>query len=107
MTVPPEVKEKVRQSLGLGEPMRVRYLLWLQQFFVNEPLCLASRLTGLDLAGDRHRLISWQSRWPVVDLVIERLPQTLWVAALSYQAGTAIGLPVRMVSARRRYGWLD
>ena len=27
MTVPPEVREKIRISLGLGEPIHVRYLL--------------------------------------------------------------------------------
>ena len=29
LTIPPEVKEKIRLSLGLGEPVHVRYLLWL------------------------------------------------------------------------------
>ena len=107
LTIPPEVKEKIRRSLGLGEPIHVRYLLWLQQFFVNEPLHLMSQLTGIDLGGDRHRVISWQTRSPVVDLVIERLPQTLWVVGLSYVAGIAIGLPVGIVSARHQYGWFD
>ena len=46
MTIPPEVREQIRLSLGLGEPFHVRYLLWLQQFFVNEPLNLIEKLTG-------------------------------------------------------------
>ena len=33
LTVPPEVREKIRLALGLGEPIHVRYLLWLKQFF--------------------------------------------------------------------------
>ena len=101
------MKERIRQSLGLGEPIHVRYLLWLQQFFVNEPLHLLSGLTGLDLAGDRARVISWQSRSPVVDLVIERLPQTLWVVGLSYVVGVLIAMPVGIVSACRQYSWFD
>ena len=40
MTIPPEVREHIRQSLGLGQPFYVRYLKWLRQFFVNEPLNL-------------------------------------------------------------------
>lgn len=107
LTIPPEVKEKIRLSLGLGEPIHVRYLLWLQQFFVNEPLHLLSELTGLDLAGDRPRVISWQSRSPVVDIVVERLPQTLWVVGLSYVIGVLIAVPVGVVSACRQYGWFD
>ena len=38
LTIPPEVREKIRLSLGLGEPFPIRYLKWLQQFFINEPL---------------------------------------------------------------------
>ena len=107
LTIPPEVKEKIRLSLGLGEPVHVRYLLWLQQFIVNEPLHLLSELTGLDLAGDRQRAISWQSRSPVVDIVVERLPQTLWVVGMSYVVGVLIAVPVGIVSACRQYGWFD
>ncbi len=107
LTIPPDVKERIRQSLGLGEPIHVRYLLWLQQFFVNEPLHLLSGLTGLDLAGDRARVISWQTRSPVVDIVVERLPQTLWVVGLSYVIGILIAVPVGIVSACRQYSWFD
>ena len=38
LTIPPDVREKIRQSLGLGEPIHIRYLYWCIQFFVNEPL---------------------------------------------------------------------
>ena len=40
MTVPADVREKIRESLGLGQPMHVRFGKWLVQFFVNEPLNL-------------------------------------------------------------------
>ena len=35
MTVPPEVREKIRVSLGLDQPMHIRFGMWLNQFFVN------------------------------------------------------------------------
>lgn len=38
LTVPPEVKERMREALGLGSPWYVRYVLWLKQFFWVEPL---------------------------------------------------------------------
>ena len=107
LTIPPEVKERIRASLGLGEPIHIRYLLWLQQFFVNEPLHLLSELTGWELAGDRQRVISWQTRSPVVDIVAQRLPQTLWVVGLSYVVGVAIALPIGIISAYRQYSWFD
>ena len=36
LTIPPEVKEKMREALGLGQPWYVRFYLWLYQFFVVE-----------------------------------------------------------------------
>ena len=108
LTIPPEVKEKIRQSLGLGEPIHIRYLLWLKQFFVNEPLHIIAELTGCEsLSGDRQRVISWQTRSPVVDIVMQRLPQTLWVVGLSYLFGVAIALPIGIISAYRQYSLFD
>ena len=107
LTIPLEVREKIRLSLGLGEPIHIRYAFWLNQFFVNEPLHLISSLTGFDVAGERPRVISWQSRSPVVDIVLERMPQTLWVVGLSYAVGILIAVPVGIVSAWRSNGWFD
>ncbi len=107
LTIPADVREMIRLSLGLGEPIHIRYGLWLHQFFINEPLHLLSNLTGFDVSGERPRVISWQSRSPVVDTVVERLPQTLWVVGLSYVVGILIAVPVGIVSAWRANGWFD
>lgn len=109
LTIPAEVKEQIRVSLGLGQPFHIRYLKWLQQFFVNEPLNVIEQLTGLsfgDSAG-RMRVISWQTRSPVVDLIVQRLPQTLWVVGLSYVVGILIAVPIGVISAYRQYSWFD
>ena len=37
LTVPPEVKQKMREALGLGQPIYVQYYKWLIQFFWVEP----------------------------------------------------------------------
>lgn len=50
---------------------------------------------------------SWATRSPVVDLIIERLPQTLWVVGLSYLIGILIAVPIGIVSAYRQYSWFD
>lgn len=109
LTIPADVREKIRESLGLGQPFHVRYLLWLQQFFINEPLNILERLTGWtigDSAG-RMRVISWQTRSPVVDLIAQRMPQTLWVVGLAYLFGVLIALPIGVISAYRQYSWFD
>ncbi len=40
LTVPPEVKEKMREALGLGQPLYIQFWKWLVQFL--------DRTTGAD-----------------------------------------------------------
>ncbi|MEL6126079.1 MAG: ABC transporter permease, partial [Pseudomonadota bacterium] len=49
LTVPPEVRAQIRASLGLDEPFVIRYLLWLNQFMVNEPLNLIEQWFGITI----------------------------------------------------------
>ena len=58
-------------------------------------------------SSERLRVRSWATRSPVVDLIIERLPQTLWVVGLSYLIGILIAVPIGIVSAYRQYSWFD
>lgn len=107
LTVPPEVREKMREALGLGQPIHVRYAMWLYQFFWIEPLNIFDALFGTGLAEGSQRVISWQTRSPVADIIAQRLPQTLWVVGLSYIVGVLIALPIGIVSAYRQYSWFD
>ena len=109
MTVPAEVREKIRESLGLGQPMHVRFGKWLGQFFVNEPLNLLHEGFGITIgdAENRTRILSWATRSPVVDLIIQRTPQTLWVVGLSYLFGILIAIPIGIISAYKQYSWFD
>src|SRR5262245_45777417 len=108
-TIPPEVREQIRQALGLGEPFLVRYLKWLYQFFVNEPLNLLQSATGIEIgdSAERVRLRSWTTRSPIVVLIIERAPQTLTVVGLGYLTGVLIALPIGIISAYKKYSWFD
>ena len=107
LTVPPDVKEKMRLALGLGEPMHIRFVKWLYQFFVIEPLNLIDVLFGTTFTEGQLRVISWQTRSPVMDIVAQRIPQTLWVVGLSYVIGTLIAVPIGIISAYRQYSWFD
>ena len=109
LTIPPEVREEIRESLGLNEPFFIRYLKWMEQFFINEPLNFIEETTGLKIGDSesRFRVRSWLTRSPVVDLIIERLPQTLWVVGLSYVVGILIALPIGVISAYKQYSWFD
>jgi peptide/nickel transport system permease protein len=109
LTIPAEVREQIRAALGLGEPFYVRYALWLQQFFVNEPLNLIEQWTGTTIGDSENRLriVSWSTRSPVVDLIVERMPQTLWVVGTAYIVAIAIAIPIGVISAYKQYSWFD
>ncbi|GGA06872.1 ABC transporter permease [Neptunicoccus cionae] len=117
LTVPPEVKQKMREALGLGEPLHVRYVKWLIQFFWVEPQVFVDWLTrdtwlfgwlpDTAFSEGKLRVISWQTRSPVMDIVIQRIPQTLWVVGLAYVVGILIALPIGIYSAYRQYSVFD
>jgi peptide/nickel transport system permease protein len=87
--VPPEARAAIRKALGLDEPWYIRYVLWL----------------GGLLRGDFG--YSFMSHSPVIELLQQRLPNTLAVVGVAYVLGLVIALPVGMISAVRRNSWLD
>lgn len=107
LTVPPEVKQKMREALGLGQPLHVQYYKWMVQFFWIEPQVLFDHWFGTAFAEGKQRVISWQTRSPVMDIVVQRMPQTLWVVGLSYVVGILIALPIGIYSAYRQYSVFD
>lgn len=107
LTVPPEVKEKMREALGLGRPWYIRYVLWLKQFFWVEPLYWTDQMLGTYFSEGMQRVISFQSRSPVFDVIVQRVPQTLTVVGMSYIVGVMIAIPIGILSAYKQYSWFD
>ncbi|MDU9002625.1 ABC transporter permease [Sedimentitalea todarodis] len=107
LTVPLEVKEEMRKALGLGEPIPVRFWKWTVQFFWVEPQVLIDNIFGTHFADGKLRILSWQTRSPVMDIVAQRIPQTLWVVGTAYVVGILIALPIGIYSAYRQYSWFD
>jgi peptide/nickel transport system permease protein len=83
------VRENLRRSLGLDQPLPIRYFKWL---------------TSL-LQGDLG--YSFTSRSPVSELIGQRLPTTLWVVGSAYVLSVAIAVPCGIIGALKRYSWLD
>ena len=108
LTIPPEVREQIREALGANDTLVVQYLKWLKLFFWNEPLAAFQAWTGWDvgLAADQ-RILSYQTRSPVMDIVMERMPQTLTVVGVAYVVGILIALPIGVISAYRQYSVFD
>jgi peptide/nickel transport system permease protein len=87
--VPPEVRERIRESLGLNDPWPVRYVKWLIS------------VVRLDFG------FSFMSRGPVMDLISQRLPNTLAVVGVAYVIGVLLAVPIGMISAIKRYSIFD
>jgi peptide/nickel transport system permease protein len=107
LTIPPEVREQIRQSLGVNDPILIQYFKWLKLMLWDEPLHLLEGWTGLNVAPDGARIISYQTRSPVMELIMQRMPQTLWVVGTSYIVGILIALPLGIISAYKQYSIFD
>ncbi len=84
-----EVRENIRRSLGLDQPIYIRYIKWAWAF----------------IRGDMG--YSFTSRSPVLDLILQRLPTTLWVVGSAYVLAVLIAFPLGIISALKRYSLLD
>ncbi len=84
-----EVRENIRKSLGLDQPIYIRYFKWAYAF----------------MRGDMG--YSFNSRSPVFELILQRLPTTLWVVGMGYIFGLLIAFPLGIISAVKRYSITD
>lgn len=107
LTVPPEIRRKMIEAMGADQPVMVRYVLWLKQFFIVEPQYMFDAMFGTNFADGAQRIISWQSKVPVFQIIGQRLPQTLTVVGTAYAIGVLIALPIGIYSAYRQYSWFD
>lgn len=87
--VPPDVRAALRASLGLDDPIYLRYFHWLSAM----------------LRGDWG--YSFVSRVNVDELILQRLPTTLVVIGTSQILALAIALPVGIYAATRPYSIFD
>lgn len=88
--VPAEVRERIRVSFGLDQPWPVRYAKWM---------------TAVVTEGNFG--YSFASRGPVTALIMQRIPQTLWVVGVSYVLAVLIAIPVGIFSAVKQYSIFD
>jgi peptide/nickel transport system permease protein len=87
--VPPEVAAGLREQFGLDDPVHKRYFHWV-----------ASMLQG-------NWGFSFASRIDVDELILQRLPVTLFVIGSSQLLALLIALPVGVYAATRPYSIFD
>jgi peptide/nickel transport system permease protein len=87
--VPPEVRMALRAKFGIDDPVMVRYVRWISAM----------------AQGDWG--FSFASRINVDDLILQRVPVTLFIVGSSQLLALAIALPIGIYAATRPYSIFD
>ncbi|MDJ0961794.1 MAG: ABC transporter permease [Acidimicrobiia bacterium] len=109
LNIPVEVRDKIRAALGFDDPFLVKWFKWLKLIAFNEPINAVNAMFGTCLGDCENpdRIISWSSRTPAFNIIIERLPQTVWVMGLAFIFGILLAVPVGVISAYKQYSLFD
>jgi peptide/nickel transport system permease protein len=86
---PASMIEETRRNLGLDEPLWVQYLIFAQNALVGD-------------FGNSYR---W--KMPALKLILDRLPATIELALAGLLFSVAVAVPVGVMSAVHRGGWID
>ena len=84
-----QAKEFYKRKFGLDKPLPVQYLVWM----------------GNMLQGDFGN--SFKDNRPVIDKIIERLPITITISAISFLLIYLIAIPIGIYSASKQYSFID
>jgi peptide/nickel transport system permease protein len=87
--VPPEVRQRIRESFGLDQPVHVQYYKWATNY----------------VQGDWGN--SFSTRGPVSDIVSDRLPVTLGIVGTAFAISLMIAIPIGVISALKQYSLFD
>ncbi len=85
----PQMIAETRQAYGLDRPLWEQYLIF----------------AGKALVGDFGNSYRWQM--PAVTLILDRLPATIQLAAAGLVFSVALAVPIGVLSAVHRGGWID
>ncbi|MCX6045301.1 MAG: ABC transporter permease [Chloroflexi bacterium] len=87
--IPESTRQLIRQQLGIDQPWHIRYVKWVIAMFQG------------------NWGFSFQTKAPVIDLIWQRLPQTLQVVGVAYILAILLAIPIGIISAVRQYSFFD
>lgn len=87
--VRPEDIERLRRAFGLDQPLPIQYVGWLSRFFLGD--------WGFSYAYHQQ----------VLELVGERLPNTIYLMGTVYLFTLLLAIPIGILVALRQYSWFD
>lgn len=85
----PEQIERLREQLGLNDPIHIQYLRFL---------------SGA-VRGDLGRSVHFKR--PVMEIIMERLPSTAELGVTSLSLGVAMGIVLGIIAALNHNSWVD
>jgi peptide/nickel transport system permease protein len=109
--IPEEKKEAIRRSFGLDQPLPIQYIVWL---IGNDWMAIDSDGDGLtDSYGTRKGVLrgdfgfSYKNREPVLDQILDRLPNTVYLMGVTLLAVAIVAIPIGIISAVKQYSAFD
>ena len=88
--VSPEVRQRIRESYGLDDPLYIQYFKWAKSYFID-----------LDWGT------SFVSRVPVMEYILPRVWTSLQISGVAFIVGLFIAVPIGVISAIKQYSWFD
>ncbi|MCB1486984.1 MAG: ABC transporter permease [Bauldia sp.] len=85
----PEQLEEIRRNLGLDQPIPIQYLHFMERLFHGD--------LGYTIRGHQ----------PVLDVIMQRLPNTIALAVAAMAVAILIGLPIGFFAAYKRGTFID
>jgi peptide/nickel transport system permease protein len=87
--VPPELRQRIRASMGLDDPIPVQYARWASSY----------------VQGDW--MVSYTAKVPVRDYVLSRIPVTLTITGSAFLISILVAVPIGVISAIKQYSLFD
>ncbi len=107
-SIKPETREKLRRGLGLDKPIIVQYIIWLtgndwmQSFGMEvEERFVTRGVLRLDFGK------SYLEKRPALQMVLERVPNTVQLNIAAILIGYAVGIPTGVYAAVKQNSVFD
>lgn len=103
----PEDRERLRRAWGLDQPLLTQYFIWLagNDWMVIDPETGETGTRQGVLRGDFGN--SFVTRQPAIEVIMQRLPNTLLLMITAELVILVLSLTVGIVSAVKQYSLLD
>ena len=109
--IPEEKKAAIRRSFGLDQPLPVQYIVWLVG---NDWMKIDFDGDGIaESKGERKGILrgdfgfSFRSRKPVLDEILDRLGNTVYLMTITLIVVAIIAIPIGIISAVKQYSFFD